>query len=81
MDEMLVLYNLSVLTSSILVLYTTYNRTFKLFSFKVMILPGLLYNVYIFGHKYGYFVEIFNLDYKKAMNALHFSLATSFLRF
>jgi hypothetical protein len=77
MDEILVLYNLSVLTSSILVLYTTYNRTVKLFNLRVMILPALLYNVNLFGHKYGSFVEIFNLDYKKAINALFFSLATS----
>jgi hypothetical protein len=76
-DELLLLYNLSLLTNSVFIMYTTYNRTVKLYSLRVLLLSGLLYNVNIFGDRYGYYVEIFNLDYKKAINALWFSLATS----
>jgi len=76
-NELLLLYNLSLLTNSVFIMYTTYNRTVKLYSLRVLILSGLLYNVNIFGDRYHYNVEIFNLDYKKAKDSLWFSLATS----
>ena len=75
--ELLFFYNLSILVNSIIIMLTTYNRTTKLYSLRVLILSGLLYNVNIFGDRYGYFVNLFELDYEKAKRALFFSLSTS----
>ena len=76
-DELLLIYNLSILVNSIIIMMTTYNRTNKLYSLRVLILSGLLYNVNIFGKRYEYFVNLFELDYEKAKSALFFSFATS----
>ena len=76
-NELLFFYNLSILVNSIIIMLTTYNRTTKLYSLRVLILSGLLYNVNIFGDRYGYFVNLFELDYEKAKRALFFSLSTS----
>ena len=76
-NELLFIYNLSLFSSAIIIMVTTYNRTVKLCRLRALIVSGLLYNVNIFGHRYGYFVNLFELDYKKAMSALLFSLSTS----
>ena len=75
--ELLFLYNSSILVNSIVIMLTTYNRTTKLYSLRVLILSGLLYNFNIFGEKYNYYVNLFELDYEKAKSALFFSLSTS----
>lgn len=75
--HILFIYNLSLLVNSVIIMWTTYNRTVKLYSLKVLILTGLLYNINIFGDQYGYFVNLLELDFEKAKSSLIFSLSTS----
>ena len=76
-SRLLVFYNLSILINSFIIMLTTYNRTTKLYSLRVLILSGLLLNVNMFGARYGFSVNLFELDYEKAKESLIFSLTTS----
>jgi hypothetical protein len=76
-DEILFVYNLSILVCSAIMMYATYNRRIKFHSLRVLILSGLLFNVNLFGKNYGYYVNLFELDYKKAASSFMFSLALS----
>ena len=69
-NQILVIYNLTVLTNVIITVFKTYNRTVKLSSLGGLILSGLIYNVNVFGYMYGYNVNLFNLDYQKATKSL-----------
>ena len=76
-NEFLYIYNVSIIIFSILTFYTSYNRRVKLLSARIFIVSGLLYNVNVFGYAYGFRVNIFDLNYEKAVYSFWFSLVTS----
>ena len=75
-NEMLYIYNISILVGLILIMRFSYNRRVKLHSIRAFV-PVLLYSVNVFGYSYGYYVNIFDLNYEKAVYSFWFSLVTS----
>ena len=75
-NEFLYIYNISILVVLILMMRTSYNRRVRLHSIRAFV-PVLMYNVNAFGFAYGYYVNIFDLDYEKAVYSFCFSLVTS----
>ena len=76
-DTILMLYNVSMLVFSIIIFVHTYNKRVKVYSLRVLLCTGLLYNVNLFGHFYGYNVKILELDTILALKALTYSALTS----
>ena len=76
-DLVLLIYNISILVCSVIIMIKSYNRRVKTYSLRVLLLSGLLYNVNIFGAWYGYDVKILNLDMNKCFKSMAVSIVTS----
>lgn len=76
-DFVLIIYNISVLIVSVIMMNKSYNKHVKVYSLRALILCGLLYNTNIYSGYYGYNVEILNLDIEKCFKSLAVSLITS----
>ena len=76
-EFVLMIYNLTLLLSCLIGIWKTYNTKVKLCSLRILILTGLLFNVNMFGYMYDYYVEIFNLDLKKAFFSFFISILVS----
>ena len=76
-EFVLMIYNLTLLLSCFVGIWKTYNTKVKLCSLRILIITGLLFNVNIFGYMYDYYVNIFDLDLRKAFVSIFISILTS----
>jgi hypothetical protein len=76
-DELLIIYNFTLLICPILISLKTYNRRVKIASIKILISAILLFNVNIVGHFYNYNIQIFKLNTDKLFKSIVMSLMFS----
>lgn len=68
-ESILAAYNFSLLLSTTVIIRKSYNRKNKIISLKLILFTSLLFNVNLFGHFYGYNVNLNNLDEHKFLNS------------
>jgi len=77
-EAVLIIYNLDILINVAIMIYMTYNRKLKCYSYRVPLFATLLYNINMFGHLYGYGVNLMNLNIHKCLISFLISCCVSF---
>ena len=74
--KLLVIYSLLLLVYSFLLLWRFYWRL-KYVSMRIPVYATLLFNINLMSHFYGYFIDLYNLNYKSLLKSSCISFALS----
>lgn len=75
---LLFLYNLSLFFVCFIIFYIKYNRSVKVFSFRIVLFSGLLFHSNALAYFYNYNINFYTLDTSKFFRSLLISTLISF---